>query len=267
MSIYHDVFNTDTLNNPNTSYSKIISYIKGRDINVLDVGCSSGYLGEIIKHKCLAKVWGIDNNQFDVGQAKNKIDRVFYRDLQKTNFQYLPNHHFDYIVLADVLEHLTNPKLVLQKLIPKLKPTGHFIISIPNFLHYSIKTKMLSNNWHYTDYGLLDKTHVHFYGLENFEELITSCQLHFNQIDFVTSKPLLTDIFQEISQNKLPLNFPFVNQFLTPPSFVFQYIAKVSVKKSTNSPTYPPRSFSNSTIFVQLQIFKIKNFIKNFLKW
>ena len=58
---------------------------------------------------------------------------------------------YDYIILADVLEHIRNDKAVLKKLKKLLKPDGKILITVPayNYL-YSKKDKILK---HFRRYG------------------------------------------------------------------------------------------------------------------
>ena len=70
---------------------------------------------------------------------------------------------FDYIIFGDVLEHLHNPSDVINRCRHILKDHGKIISSIPNLMHYSVLYQLINGNFTYTDTGLLDKTHIHFF--------------------------------------------------------------------------------------------------------
>src|SRR5690606_39096124 len=46
------------------------------------------------------------------------------------SFSY-PDNHFDFVVLADVIEHLQQPNLMLQEIKRVLKPGGKAIVTTP----------------------------------------------------------------------------------------------------------------------------------------
>ena len=72
-------------------------------LRILDVGCADGYLGKILQKKGHA-VTGIESNPEAAERACAHYD-VFHRaDIETFAFPY--RQVFDYILFADVLEHL-----------------------------------------------------------------------------------------------------------------------------------------------------------------
>ena len=72
---------------------------------------------------------------------------------------------FDYIIFGDVLEHLHDPLRTIRYCRRFLKSGGCIIASIPNVMHISVMQKLLNGDFTYTDDGLLDKTHIHLFTL------------------------------------------------------------------------------------------------------
>lgn len=70
---------------------------------------------------------------------------------------------YDYIIFADVLEHLRNTEDVLKRCQDFLADNGIIWISVPNIAHNDIIAKLYSDTFDYTKTGLLDSTHVHFF--------------------------------------------------------------------------------------------------------
>lgn len=71
---------------------------------------------------------------------------------------------FDYIVCADVLEHLIDPWIVLSDLVSFLKPGGRIMVSLPNVRHWSIWLPLiLRGHWEYRESGIMDRTHLRFF--------------------------------------------------------------------------------------------------------
>lgn len=157
-----------------SAYWKIAERIKPRSI-VLDVGCGRGNLGEFLirTKKCL--VYGIDISEEYAFEAMSRgYEYVAVLDLDRIDRFYVPfrQESFDYIVYADVLEHLKDPLKVLIALKPLLKEHGSIICSIPNVAVWSVRLKLLLGKWEYEDYGILDRTHLRFFTIRTARKLI-----------------------------------------------------------------------------------------------
>src|SRR6218665_563776 len=70
---------------------------------------------------------------------------------------------YDFIVCADVLEHLKRPEQVLAACRELLTPTGRVLISIPNVAYSGLVAELLSGEFAYREEGLLDNTHLRFF--------------------------------------------------------------------------------------------------------
>jgi len=176
---FYDLFDYNTKGNPFV-LKKISSGSK-----VLDVGCGAGNLGIGLKEKN-CEVWGMDVSEKSVKKSKKKMGHVFLVDLEKASkWPFLQK--FDFVVLADILEHLRNPEDILKLSKNHLKPDGKIIVSIPNVAFVSVRLNLLMGRFRYTDWGICDNTHVHFYTLESISELLRQSGF---KIEFVEGFPL-----------------------------------------------------------------------------
>lgn len=141
--------------NPN-----LLKHIKKEWKEVLDIGCSSGALGAAIKENG-TRVSGIEAFPEAAEQAKEKLDHVVLGDIETMEMPY-EEEQFDCVIFGDVLEHLFDPWAVIEKVKPYIKHNGVILASIPNVAHISVLAPLLAGNWSYTEYGLLDKTHIRF---------------------------------------------------------------------------------------------------------
>jgi SAM-dependent methyltransferase len=145
-------------------------------LRILDVGCAEGYLGKILQKKGHA-VTGIESNPAAAERACSHYD-VFHRaDIETFAFPY--RGVFDYILFADVLEHLRDPAGVLRRSIPALKDSGKLIISVPNVANWIIRLGLLFGNFDPVDRGILDRTHLHFFTLRTLRNMTSevSCRI------------------------------------------------------------------------------------------
>ena len=53
-----------------------------------------------------------------------------------------------------------------------MKEDGEILVSIPNIGHNDILVKLFQNRFDYTSIGLLDNTHIHFWGEENLDTFL-----------------------------------------------------------------------------------------------
>lgn len=152
------LFTVGALNN---SWSNMYDYIP-EGARVLDVGCSTGNFGEALEKLKRCTVIGVDINQADISEARSKISAAHVLDITSgIGSQDLGS--FDVILLADVLEHLPDPRTVLRTLHSHLNSGGFVVYSIPHMGHWSVRLDLLEGRFPYTQLGLLDRTHLHFY--------------------------------------------------------------------------------------------------------
>lgn len=101
--------------------------LAGRPVRLLEAGCGSA------SHLNFgADVWvtGIDISEKQL-ERHRFLDEKILGDLQRYDF---PPDSFDAIICWDVLEHLPQPKLALEKFATAVKPGGIVILKLPNVL-------------------------------------------------------------------------------------------------------------------------------------
>jgi 2-polyprenyl-3-methyl-5-hydroxy-6-metoxy-1,4-benzoquinol methylase len=143
-------------------------------LKVLEIGAAYGetlfYLKE---NKIASEVVGVDLFE-DVKNKQNykNIDRFIFGNIEQIDLvEYYD--YFDIILLPDVLEHLLEPKPVLNKIKKYLKKDGKIIVSMPNIRHYSALIKIfIKGDFRYEESGIFDYTHMRFYCRKNIKELI-----------------------------------------------------------------------------------------------
>lgn len=106
----------------------------------------------------------VEINEADAKIAEEYCTKMLVGDVELIDFAILQTWGtYDYIIFADVLEHLKNPELVLEKCKILLKENGEILSSIPNVAHASIVLNLLDGKFQYQKIGLLDNTHLKLY--------------------------------------------------------------------------------------------------------
>lgn len=167
----------------NTSTGMILSQIRPGSV-VLEFGCATGRMTRYMKEAmgCQVYIVEYDPGAFEVARqyAEDGLcdDILTFRWAEK--FREIT---FDAIIFADVLEHLSAPERVMEAAAKLLKDTGCVYVSVPNVTHNDVLLKACQERFDYTGTGLLDDTHIHFWGMENIKELGGKCGLHLRSLE------------------------------------------------------------------------------------
>ncbi|SKB51839.1 Methyltransferase domain-containing protein [Lachnospiraceae bacterium] len=161
--------------NTKNSNSMIINMIKPGSL-VLEFGPAFGRLTKYISESlsCTVDIVEMDSES---GENASKYARTACIGKINGNIETLAwtkklaGNKYDYIIFADVLEHLHNPGDVLRVCCGFLKKDGEILCSVPNIAHSSIIISLWNNDFTYQNVGLLDQTHVHFFTRKTFELL------------------------------------------------------------------------------------------------
>jgi len=245
-----DIIKYDTkinLKNTNDSHSKIINLI-GKNKNVLELGCSTGYMSKILKQNG-CQVTGVEINKNAAKIAKKYCKKVIVGDIETINYgKTFDKASFDTIVFADTLEHLRYPELILTKIRKFLKNDGRLILSIPNIAHASIRLELLTGAFEYEKTGILDESHLRFFTKKSIIRLLDSCGFYIEQIDAV-SKGLTKKTTQEfLSKIGIKSDSNLIKVFNQPESLAYQYIIVACTKKPVNYSAIGIASMSIKTI-------------------
>ncbi len=185
----HANYSRDVRAGEEESLSKVASKIQPGSL-VLDIGCGSGMLGRFLVEQQECVVDGVDGDPVAIELARPR-----YRKLMVANFEHdsllgtFDAAAYDVVVLADVLEHLINPAVLLAQIRQLVKPHGLVILSVPNITHVAVGLDLLLGKFGYRENGLLDDTHVRFFSRESLVDRLREAGIFSWEIDTV-HKPL-----------------------------------------------------------------------------
>ncbi len=141
---------------------------------ILDVGTASGTLARICQNNSL-RLFGIEPNVTWAQMASALYEKIWACSVEEMEEESL--REYNAVVLGDVLEHMSAPEVVLQKLV-RLQSSGTlFIISVPNVANLWVRLNLLIGRFDYADRGILDRTHLRFFTRKTFLALVKNSGL------------------------------------------------------------------------------------------
>jgi 2-polyprenyl-3-methyl-5-hydroxy-6-metoxy-1,4-benzoquinol methylase len=144
---------------------------------VLELGTGPGTVTRIL-HAKGCKVTGVEMDPETLATCAPFCERTLQANLEDPQWAApLAGERFDAIICADVLEHLRDPRPLLNQLHGFLKPGGSVLMSLPNASHLTVVASLLGGRFPYQKNGLLDHTHLKFYGREDLDALLRECGL------------------------------------------------------------------------------------------
>jgi GT2 family glycosyltransferase/2-polyprenyl-3-methyl-5-hydroxy-6-metoxy-1,4-benzoquinol methylase/glycosyltransferase involved in cell wall biosynthesis len=181
---------------PDSSYGKLLAHVPP-GARVLDVGCAYGGFSAALRRLRNCTVVGVEIDPIEAESARSRCDQLFVGDIADLVHR-LPRD-FDVVVAADVLEHLADPKTVLEALAGVLRPGGAVLASIPNVTHLSVILSLANGRFPRSREGLLDSTHVQFFGEQDVLELFRAAGYAASVVDRVRIDPRLTEFKSDLA--------------------------------------------------------------------
>lgn len=217
-----------TYGSENSSYDAkhlpaILKWIKP-NTRVLEFGPAMGYMTRYMRDNLNCKVTAVEISQEMAKIAGQYTEKIIVANLDTDNWGKEIEGTFDFIVFADVLEHLRDPQSVLQTAVSFLSPEGSVLTSIPNIGHSSIIMSLMDGEFDYQKYGLLDNTHIHFFTRKSVKDMMDTCGLYSEcQTDSIM-RPGSTEL------KKFYINHPLaiLNVLRKKDSSVYQFVNKWS---------------------------------------
>ncbi len=182
---------------------------------ILDVGCGTGRLVKELKSRFKITTSGIEIDQQSVEIARKHFDKIISMNLEdviRGADKFESDIKFDYIIFGDILEHTTQPEIIVKIFKNFLKENGTIIISLPNVVNWMIRIKFLLGKFN-PDGGILDKNHLRFFTLSTAKKFIEDCELN----------------ILVIRNNNMSRTFSLLGR-IWKPLFAFQFVFKCKLK-------------------------------------
>ncbi len=171
----------------------------GRNRRVLDVGAGAGSISKLLREVGNCRVTGLESNREAIEKLSAYCERVYEADLNDNSWPQLLQEEapFDVLVAADVLEHVYDPQAVLKAMAGLVAKDGRIVVSLPHIAHNAVIATLLDEDFEYQDWGLLDRTHIRFFGMKNIQQLFVAAGLQIVEAQFVILAPEETEFSEK----------------------------------------------------------------------
>lgn len=206
---------------------------------VLDLGAGPGVLGRYLTETLGCTVDGVEYNPAAATEATPWYRRLECVDLESVALsECFADCRYDFIVCADILEHLRRPDDLLAQLAGLLAPNGQALLSVPNVAYAGLIAELLAGEFRYRPEGLLDETHLRFFTLNSLVRLLEKWGLRAVAVD-TTLRDLRESEFTDRFVDALP---PALVRGLLGRSeaLVYQFIVAAAVASEASGTTLPP---------------------------
>lgn len=209
MIIYEDIFKKY---GPSPTQQEILKIV-GQNKFILEIGSSAGYMTKaFLDNDCTVDV--VETNKEAVAKVPKKVRAIFNQSIEDGTIYKLLNSDYQFIIMADVLEHLVSPSLVLKKLLKVAHTNTKLLISLPNIACWPMRKQLFfRGDFEYQDSGLLDKTHLHFYTFNTISKILSKNGWKVDKIigtitrlpfeETINKIPILGVIFRVVIYEKL----------------------------------------------------------------
>lgn len=133
-----------------TLVSQVLKMLDFKGKVGLDVGCAHGFLANLLAKEGVENIVGCDISKTAVNRAKSQAKTLELTD--KTTFLTCDAHElpfkdesYDFVICAEVLEHLQDPQKAAAELTRVLKKGGTLLATAPNIVNLAEITHTLKH--------------------------------------------------------------------------------------------------------------------------
>ncbi len=155
---------------------------------VLDVGCGEGAAGPGLREAGATWISGVEVQPAAAERAAAVLDEVVVGGVEDVLDRL--SGPFDTLLAYDVLEHLFDPRAVLQLLRGQAVTGARLHVSLPNARHWTlVRDLALRGTFGYTEAGHRDETHVRWFTRSDIVALLESSGWQVQRVEHGRLRP------------------------------------------------------------------------------
>ena len=173
---------------------------------ILDIGAGNGLMALLLKKSGKQVIIdGIEPSPQAAALASPHY-RHFYTGYVQEFAQKITEADYNFIILADVIEHMADPQTFLRDLSSRISDRTRLVLSVPNVAFGAVRLALLGGRFEYVDSGLLERTHLRFFTFATLERIIREIGMNVEKLYFLRRNIFSTEIdLRNIGANPLCL--------------------------------------------------------------
>jgi len=189
-------------------YLDIINSLGKKKDRLLDIGAATGFFMNIAKKRGF-EVHGVELSDFAAKQGREKGLDIVSGDLFTKKFS---ENSFDVVTMFDVLEHVGDPKTILEEVRRILNQGGLLVLSTPDA--QSLWARLWGGNWQL----IIPPEHIHYFSQKNLADYLSKSgfKVELNtKIGKSFTLQYILKMLYKWSNLKMFLTGPVLNKFLS----------------------------------------------------
>ncbi len=135
------------------AYEQAAAMVSGK---VGEVGCGEGYGMQLV----LPHVdFYVAMDKYETLVAQEQTEKVFFKQMNFPDFGGIPVNFFDYIISFQVVEHIKNDTLFIERIAQLLKPGGKLLLTTPHAPMSLTRNPFHVREYEYAEMEALVKPH------------------------------------------------------------------------------------------------------------
>ena len=175
---------------------KLMAGLIDKGASVLDIGCGDGFLLEYLTRINDVKGYGIDISTEAINFAKSRDVSAEVADV----FEWEINQDYDYIIISEFLEHISNPENLIKKF--RSRCNKALLISVPNIGFYQHRLRLLFGRFP-IQWVLHPAEHLRFWTVIDFRDWTRQLGLEVIKVQSSNGVPFLHRYWPNLFGNQI----------------------------------------------------------------
>lgn len=171
-------------------------------VNVLEIGCGTGDTGAAALEQGLARSYiGVEIAPQAAAVARTRLTEVLEGNVEQMELPW-PDHHFDAVLMSEVLEHLIDPWTLVKRVATKLKPGALVLASSPNVAQIALLRGLIADRWELTEEGVMDRTHLRWFTQGSYREMFEDAGIRVERLEPMSQPGRVGKLFNLVTLNR-----------------------------------------------------------------